>query len=86
MAATHPAERELRRATHKTIKRVTHDYSVFEFNTIISGADGNVRNALIKAKERRPTDDAWHEAVRSLAADDGPGHAAFCRGTVGALR
>src|SRR5512139_3419540 len=29
-------QRDLRRVTHKTIKRVTRDFSVFEFNTIVS--------------------------------------------------
>ena len=59
-------ERELRRATHKTIKRVTHDFSVFEFNTIIS-ALMELSNVLIKAKETPVyRTETWNEAVRSL--------------------
>jgi leucyl-tRNA synthetase len=59
-------ERELRRATHKTIKRVTHDFEQFEFNTIVS-ALMELSNVLIKAKETPAyKTEAWNEAVRSL--------------------
>jgi len=64
--STLDAQRDLRRATHKTIKRVTHDFSVFEFNTIIS-ALMELSNTLIEAK-KTPVykTEAWDEAVRSL--------------------
>jgi leucyl-tRNA synthetase len=60
------AERELRRATHKTIKRVTADFAGFEFNTIVS-ALMELSNTLIKAKETPVySTEAWNEAIRAL--------------------
>jgi leucyl-tRNA synthetase len=60
------AERELRRATHKTIKRVTHDFEMFEFNTIVS-ALMEFSNTLVKAKETPLYKTAaWDEAIRSF--------------------
>ena len=57
---------DLRRLTHKTIKRVTMDLHAFKFNTALA-AMMEFNNYLIKAKE---TDvygtEAWAEAVRSL--------------------
>jgi leucyl-tRNA synthetase len=59
-------QRELRRATHKTIHRVTHDFQEFEFNTIIS-ALMELSNVLIEAK-KTPVykTEAWDEAVQTL--------------------
>ena len=48
--STPDAQRELRRATHKTIRSVTADFRAFEFNTIVS-ALMEFSNALIKAKD-----------------------------------
>jgi len=60
------AERELRRATHKTIKRVTADFQAFEFNTIVS-ALMEFSNVLIKAKETPVYGmQVWNEAIRTL--------------------
>jgi len=60
------AERELRRATHKTIKRVTADFQAFEFNTIVS-ALMEFSNILIKAKETPVYGmQVWNEAIRTL--------------------
>ncbi len=60
------SQRELRRVTHKTIKRVTHDFEEFEFNTIVS-ALMELSNALIKAKETPVyKTEAWDESVRAL--------------------
>jgi len=57
---------DLRRWTHKTIKRVTDDMEAFTFNTIIAGLM-EFTNALQKAK---PTPvygtEAWEEAVETL--------------------
>jgi leucyl-tRNA synthetase len=59
-------ERELRRATHKTIKRVTADFQAFEFNTIVSGLM-EFSNVLIKARETPVySTGAWNEAIRTL--------------------
>jgi leucyl-tRNA synthetase len=60
------AERELRRATHKTIQRVTGDFQAFEFNTIVS-ALMEFSNILIKAKETPVYGtQVWNEAIRTL--------------------
>jgi leucyl-tRNA synthetase len=57
---------DLRRWTHKTIRRVTDDMEDFAFNTIIAGLM-EFTNALQKA---RPTPvygtEAWEEAVETL--------------------
>jgi leucyl-tRNA synthetase len=58
-------ERELRRATHQTIKRVSEDFEKFEFNTIIS-ALMELTNAMQKHREALEGTPAWDEAVRSL--------------------
>jgi len=59
-------ERELRRVTHKTIKRVTDDFIAFEFNTIIS-ALMELSNVLIRAKDTPVyKTEAWAEAARAL--------------------
>ena len=64
--STLDAQRELRRATHKTIKRVTADFQAFEFNTIIS-ALMEFSNVLIKAKETPVyKTEAWDEAIHAL--------------------
>ncbi len=63
-----PATRELRRWTHKTIKRVTEDIEGFRFNTLIA-ALMEFTNELIRIRESGATvdADAWREAVESLA-------------------
>ena len=57
---------ELRRMTHKTIKRVSRDMENFKFNTMLA-ALMEFNNYLIKAKEtpvvRTP---AWDEAIEAL--------------------
>jgi leucyl-tRNA synthetase len=64
--STLDSQRELRRATHKTIKRVTHDFEMFEFNTIVS-ALMEFSNTLVKAKETPLYKTAvWEEAIRSF--------------------
>jgi leucyl-tRNA synthetase len=59
------AERELRRVTHQTIKRVTDDFERFEFNTIVS-ALMELTNALHRQREAVEGTPAWDEAVRAL--------------------
>ncbi|MBN1888658.1 MAG: leucine--tRNA ligase [Thermoflexales bacterium] len=60
------AERELRRATHKTIKRVSDDYERFEFNTIISSLM-EFCNTLVEAKRTIAYGTpAWDEAIDML--------------------
>jgi leucyl-tRNA synthetase len=61
-----PATRELRRLTHKTIRRVTEDIEKFRFNTMVA-ALMEYTNGLTRAKEAGPVDDgAWREAIDSL--------------------
>ena len=57
---------DLRRWTHKTIKRVTDDMEAFAFNTIIAGLM-EFTNVLIKAKETPVYGtEPWEEAVETL--------------------
>ncbi|HID88447.1 MAG TPA: leucine--tRNA ligase, partial [Anaerolineae bacterium] len=64
-----PTEKEvaaLRRATHKTIKRVTDDMEEFAFNTVIA-ALMEFTNTLQKAKETPVYGtEAWEEGVETL--------------------
>ncbi|HIC89398.1 MAG TPA: leucine--tRNA ligase, partial [Anaerolineae bacterium] len=60
------SERDLRRATHQTIKKVTSDYESFKFNTMIA-ALMSFTNTLVKAKSTALYGtDAWNEAVDDL--------------------
>jgi len=60
------AENELRRQTHKTIKRVTEDLEKFRFNTMLA-ALMEFTNYLTKVKEGRSVANAvWQEAIDSL--------------------
>ncbi len=57
---------DLRRWTHKTIKRVTDDMEAFSFNTIIAGLM-EFSNALQKARQTAVYGtEAWTEAVETL--------------------
>jgi leucyl-tRNA synthetase len=58
-------ERELRRATHQTIRRVSSDMEAFAFNTI-PPALMEFTNALYKHREALRGTPAWEEAVTSL--------------------
>jgi leucyl-tRNA synthetase len=64
-----PTDREiadLRRWTHKTIKRVTDDMEAFTFNTIIAGLM-EFTNALQKARQTPVYGtEAWNDAVETL--------------------
>jgi leucyl-tRNA synthetase len=57
--------RELKRVTHRTIKRVTDDLEAYEFNTVIS-ALMTMTNALYKYRETTAGGPAWEEAVDTL--------------------
>jgi leucyl-tRNA synthetase len=60
------AVRELRRLTHKTIRRVSQDIERFRFNTMVA-ALMEYTNYLTKAKEAGPVDaGAWREAIETL--------------------
>ncbi len=55
--------RGLRRTVHQTLKRITHDFENFEFNTIISGLM-SLLNELYKAREAGAAGSAeWKEAL-----------------------
>jgi leucyl-tRNA synthetase len=57
---------DLRRWTHKTIKRVSDDMEAFAFNTIIAGLM-EFTNALQKAKQTEVYGtEAWGEAIETL--------------------
>ncbi len=60
------AERELRRLTHRTIRRVTDDVERFRFNTMIA-ALMEMTNALSRyGDEKAAGTPAWKEAIQSL--------------------
>jgi len=55
--------RSLRRKLHQTLKQITHDFEVFEFNTIVSGLM-ELLNEMYKARERGAAGTPeWDEAV-----------------------
>jgi leucyl-tRNA synthetase len=55
--------RNLRRKLHQTLKQVTHDFEVFEFNTIVSGLM-ELLNEMYKAREQGAAGTSeWGEAV-----------------------
>lgn len=62
-----PAQvRELRRITHKTIRKVTQDMEGFQFNTMLA-ALMEFNNYLVKAKDTEVYgSEAWDEAIRTL--------------------
>ena len=61
----HPSpdtRRALRRKLHQTLRRVTHDFETFEFNTIVSGLM-ELLNELYRAREQGATGTPeWDEA------------------------
>ncbi len=61
--ASAEAVRGLRRKVHQTLKRITHDFQNFEFNTIVSSLM-ELANELYKAREQGAMDTpAWNEAM-----------------------
>jgi leucyl-tRNA synthetase len=55
--------RQLRRKLHQTLKQVTHDFEVFEFNTIVSSLM-ELLNDMYKVREQGAAGTAeWNEAV-----------------------
>ena len=59
-------ENELRRRTHKTIRKVSEDYEKFRFNTMIA-ALMELTNYLAKIKEERSVaNTAWKETIDTL--------------------
>src|SRR5574337_1200269 len=59
------AAKVLRRITHQTIKKVTDDLELYEFNTIIA-ALMTMTNALVKQREALEGTPEWSEAVNTL--------------------
>ncbi|MFN3285701.1 MAG: leucine--tRNA ligase [bacterium] len=56
---------ELRRRTHRTIRKVTEDFERFGFNTALA-ALMELTNHLYRVRERLVGSPAWEEALRSL--------------------
>jgi leucyl-tRNA synthetase len=55
--------RSLRRKLHQTLKQITHDFEVFEFNTIVSGLM-ELLNEMYKARDKGAAGTSeWDEAV-----------------------
>jgi leucyl-tRNA synthetase len=60
--ATEETKKSLRRKVHQTLRRVTHDFENFEFNTIISSLM-ELMNEMYKAREAGVAgSDEWKEA------------------------
>jgi leucyl-tRNA synthetase len=57
--------RELRRATHQTIRKISDDFEKFEFNTIVS-ALMEMTNTLYKYRETTEGTPAWDEALNTM--------------------
>ncbi|HEX2999614.1 MAG TPA: class I tRNA ligase family protein, partial [Armatimonadota bacterium] len=64
-ANTEHADRELRRKTHKTIKKVSQDIEGFRFNTVIS-ALMELTNAIVDAQGQKVSDAAYEDAREAL--------------------
>jgi leucyl-tRNA synthetase len=61
--ADHQTRRDFRRKLHQTLRRVTHDFEAFEFNTIISSLM-ELLNEMYKARDRGvAASPEWTEAV-----------------------
>ena len=58
-------ERALLRATHQTIRSVSHDLEAFEFNTVVSGLM-QLTNALLAAEEESGGSAAYRESVLTM--------------------
>jgi len=60
------ANRNLRRKTHQTIRKVTQDFEGFSFNTVIA-AIMELRNSLLEVlKKQNVAAEVWKEAVESM--------------------
>jgi leucyl-tRNA synthetase len=60
------AVRDMRRLTHKTLRRVTEDFNGFRWNTAIAALMEMV-NSLTKARESGAVDKiAWSEAIENM--------------------
>ncbi len=60
------ANRNLRRKTHQTIRKVTQDFESFSFNTAIA-AVMELRNSVLEAQKKCNVDTAaWNEAVENM--------------------
>lgn len=64
-ASTEQADRDVRRRTHKTIKKVSQDIEGFRFNTVISSLM-EFTNTLFDAQRQPVSDAAFNEATDSL--------------------
>jgi leucyl-tRNA synthetase len=61
--ASNEVKKNLRRKVHQTLRRVTHDFENFEFNTIISSLM-ELMNEMYKAREAGAAgSDEWKEAL-----------------------
>ncbi len=70
--------RSLRRKVHQTLRRVTHDFENFEFNTIISSLM-ELLNEMYRAHEQGAGGSSeWGGGSRYLPADDGTGDTSYC--------
>lgn len=63
--ATEQVDRDLRRWTHKTLKKVSSDIEGFRFNTVVSSLM-EFTNALVEAQRQSVSDAAFSEATDAL--------------------
>ena len=64
-SATDQADKDLRRWTHKTLKKVSQDIEGFRFNTVISSLM-EFTNALFDAQRQPVSDNVFQEAIDTL--------------------
>ena len=58
-------EASLRKALHQTLKKVTHEYKAFKFNTVIA-ALMSFRNTLKAYTQTAPGNDVWKECMDGM--------------------
>ena len=61
-----PADREVRRALHQTLRQATQDFERFKYNTAIAAMMSFTNVLAAAASEQRLSREAWDEAAQGL--------------------
>ena len=61
-----PADREVRRALHQTLRQATQDFERFKYNTAIAAMMSFTNMLAAAASEQRLSREAWDEAAQGL--------------------
>ncbi len=65
-AGTGPADREVRRALHQTLRQATQDFERFKYNTAIAAMMSFTNVLAAATSEQRLSREAWDEAAQGL--------------------